>query len=188
MASFHLMRSIRHLPAFVKQGQLSFARSCIPAELFRPALILSDAKYNTMTSSVKDGFKRNLPQISSMPMIANQSRLASTVGDHVRLWQLERTIAASFIGLLPACIILENAIVDGLFGILLVMHSHWGLEALILDYARPAVVGTLLPKVLNFLLNLISAATLAGLLVLVYNGPGIGKSIKSAWAIGKEEK
>lgn len=63
---------------------------------------------------------------------------------------------------------------------------HRGLEAIILDYARPIVVGTLVPKVAFLMLNLLSAATLAGLLVLIYNGPGLTKVIKNGWAIGKD--
>lgn len=63
-----------------------------------------------------------------------------------------------------------------------------GLEAIILDYARPIIVGTLVPKVAFFMLNLLSAATLAGLLVLIYNGPGLAKIIKDGWAIGKDRQ
>jgi len=55
------------------------------------------------------------------------------------------------------------------------------LEAIILDYARPIVVGTLVPKVAFLMLNLLSAATLAGLLVLM-------KVIKNGWAIGKDKQ
>jgi len=62
------------------------------------------------------------------------------------------------------------------------------LEAIIIDYARPIVVGTLVPKVAFLMLNLLSAATLAGLLVLIYNGPGLTKVIKNGWAIGKDRQ
>jgi len=63
-----------------------------------------------------------------------------------------------------------------------------GLEAIILDYVRPIVVGTVVPKVAFLMLNLLSAATLAGLLVLIYNGPGLTKTIKHGWAIGKDRR
>lgn len=63
-----------------------------------------------------------------------------------------------------------------------------GLEAIIVDYARPIVVGTLFPKVAFLLLNVLSAATLAGLLVLIYNGPGLTKTIKSGWKIGQDRR
>lgn len=61
------------------------------------------------------------------------------------------------------------------------------MEALVVDYARPIIIGTFLPKVFHLLLNLCSIVTLAGLLILIYNGPGIARSIKDAWSIGKEE-
>lgn len=38
------------------------------------------------------------------------------------------------------------------------------------------------------MLNLLSIATLAGLFVLIYNGPGIVKIIKQGWAIGKAKE
>lgn len=47
------------------------------------------------------------------------------------------------------------------------------------------MVGTLVPKVAFFMLNIVSAATLAGLLLLIYNGPGLAKIIKQGWAIGQ---
>lgn len=61
------------------------------------------------------------------------------------------------------------------------------MEAIIVDYARPIVVGPIVPKVCFVVLYLLSALTLAGLLVLVYNGPGISKAIKQGWAIGKDK-
>lgn len=64
--------------------------------------------------------------------------------------------------------------------------SNRGLEAIITDYARPRVVGPLLPKLLHFSLIFLSAVTLCGLFLLINNGPGVSKAIKEAWAIGKE--
>ncbi|XP_035719265.1 succinate dehydrogenase [ubiquinone] cytochrome b small subunit, mitochondrial-like [Vespa mandarinia] len=124
----------------------------------------------------------------SLTLNGNQSRFASTDGNHVRLWVMEKIISAALPILLPASLLLENQVVDGILAILVVMHMHWGLEALIVDYARPIIIGTLLPKVFHVLLNLCSIITLAGLLVLIYNGPGIGKSIKDAWSIGKNKE
>ncbi|XP_057338372.1 succinate dehydrogenase [ubiquinone] cytochrome b small subunit, mitochondrial [Microplitis mediator] len=116
---------------------------------------------------------------------ASQIRSSST-GDHVRLWQLERIASAAFIVLFPACFLLQNAVVDLLFSTLLVVHTHWGLEALIVDYARPAIVGPILPKALMGLLYVISVATLAGLGALIYNGPGVSGSVKKIWEMGQK--
>ncbi|XP_074112216.1 succinate dehydrogenase, subunit D isoform X1 [Cotesia typhae] len=116
---------------------------------------------------------------------ASQIRSSST-HDHVRMWQLERIASAAFIVLFPACFILQNAFVDVLFSTLLVIHTHWGLEALIVDYARPAIVGPVLPKILMGTLYAISVATLAGLGALIYNGPGVSGSIKKIWEMGNK--
>ncbi|XP_043278687.1 succinate dehydrogenase [ubiquinone] cytochrome b small subunit, mitochondrial isoform X2 [Venturia canescens] len=115
-----------------------------------------------------------------------QCRASSTHGDHVRLWQIERIVSAAFIVLLPACIMLENSVVDALFATLVVMHAHWGLEAVVLDYIRPSIFGSILPKVAFGTLYLVSALTFVGLLALIYNGPGIGKTVKNLWSIGSE--
>ncbi|TGZ52445.1 Succinate dehydrogenase [ubiquinone] cytochrome b small subunit [Temnothorax longispinosus] len=127
-----------------------------------------------------------LPAQSTVSM--TQTRAASAQGDHVRLWVIERIVSASFLALIPAALIFENKFIDILLAAAIVMHTHWGLEAIVLDYARPIVVGTLVPKVAFLMLNLLSAATLAGLLVLIYNGPGLTKVIKNGWAIGKDRQ
>ncbi|KAL2722863.1 hypothetical protein V1478_009726 [Vespula squamosa] len=123
----------------------------------------------------------------SLILNGNQCRFANTGGNHVRLWVTEKIVSAALPILLPTSLLLENQIIDGILAVLVVMHMHWGLEAIVVDYARPIIVGTFLPKVFHLLLNLCSIVTLAGLLILIYNGPGIARSIKDAWSIGKEE-
>lgn len=59
------------------------------------------------------------------------------------------------------------------------------MEAVITDYARPIVVGPVLPKILHFTLLMISAVTLCGLFVLINDGPGVSRAVKDIWAIGK---
>lgn len=113
------------------------------------------------------------------------SRNASTSGDHVRLWVLERVVATALPFLIPAALITESSILEGIMSVLIVMHTHWGIEAMITDYARPNVVGPVLPKILHFSLLIASAVTLCGLFVLINNGPGVSRSVKDAWAIGK---
>ncbi|CAD1471261.1 unnamed protein product, partial [Heterotrigona itama] len=103
------------------------------------------------------------------------SRNASTSGDHVRLWVLERVVSTALPFLIPAALITENSILEGIMG----------LEAIITDYARPSVLGPVLPKILHFSLLIVSAVTLCGLFVLINNGPGVSRAVKDAWAIGK---
>ena len=61
------------------------------------------------------------------------------------------------------------------------------MEAIVVDYARPIILGKILPKIIHLILYVVTVSTLAGLLLLIHNGPGIGKTIKNFWAIGKEE-
>lgn len=63
------------------------------------------------------------------------------------------------------------------------MHAHWGLEAIVVDYVRPVLVGNAVPKVAHGLLILFSAATLAGLIYFIQNDIGIGQAVQKLWAI-----
>jgi hypothetical protein len=58
-----------------------------------------------------------------------------------------------------------------------------GLEACVVDYVRPIIVGNILPKLTLGLLYLISATTLGGLIYYNVNDIGIGKTIRKFWAI-----
>lgn len=139
-------------------------------------------------SSALTNTARTRPVIKSSVLFGlkpEQVRSASTHGDHVQLWLLERVIALSLPAVIPLAFVFEHPITDGILALLVVMHSHWGLEALIVDYARPLVVGNVLPKVMHVSLYAASAATLAGLLMLIYTGPGIARVCKDGWAIGK---
>ena len=98
----------------------------------------------------------------------------------------EKLVSSALPIIIPAALIMENAALDGIMSVLVVMHTHWGLEAIITDYARPIIVGTVLPKVLHLSLFILSAVTLCGLLVLINDGPGVSRAIKNFWAIGKK--
>lgn len=146
------------------------------------------ANFNTSSPNLVNNENRRL--LTKLPITTtfgngNQCRFASTDGDHVRLWLIERIVSAALPILLPASFMVESAAIDVAVAVLVVMHMHWGLEALIYDYARPIVVGPIVPKLCHLLLNLLSIMTLAGLLVLVYNGPGIAKVIKDGWVTNK---
>ncbi|XP_037897609.1 succinate dehydrogenase [ubiquinone] cytochrome b small subunit, mitochondrial-like [Glossina fuscipes] len=80
--------------------------------------------------------------------------------------------------LIPAAFLVPSQTLDDLMAVSLVIHSHWGIEATITDYVRPAIVGNVLPKVSHASLLLLSMATLGGLFYLIYNDIGIAKSVK----------
>ncbi|KAG8222011.1 hypothetical protein J437_LFUL002772 [Ladona fulva] len=74
-------------------------------------------------------------------------QLSAESHDHSKLWTVERVVAMNTLALVPAAFIFQSPFMDCLISLLLVMHSHWGLEAIIVDYMRPRVVGPVLPKV-----------------------------------------
>jgi len=58
---------------------------------------------------------------------------------------------------------------------------------MVVDYMRPSVVGTVLPKVAHIALIVISVATLGGLFYFIQNDVGLANGIKRFWAIkGKD--
>ena len=85
------------------------------------------------------------------------------------------------------------------------MHAHWlvaelffkdscltwlyfrGLEAVVTDYIRESIFGSVIPKAAHGLLLLFSAATLAGLCLIIYNDVGIAKTIRKIWAVKPKE-
>ncbi|XP_024869022.1 succinate dehydrogenase [ubiquinone] cytochrome b small subunit, mitochondrial-like [Temnothorax curvispinosus] len=188
VANINVFRKIRQLETLVKPGGL-LVRSCNPTQFPKSTSSLTNLSRSVIPDASnypKCRILSKLPAQSTVSM--TQTRAASAQGDHVRLWVIERIVSASFLALIPAALIFENKFIDILLAAAIVMHTHWGLEAIVLDYARPIVVGTLVPKVAFLMLNLLSAATLAGLLVLIYNGPGLTKVIKNGWAIGKDRQ
>lgn len=99
------------------------------------------------------------------------------------MWQAERILSIGMLGIVPIALIAPSAPADYLLAVSLVMHSHWGLEAIVTDYIRESVFGNVLPKAAHGLLLLFSAATLAGLCLMAYNGQGLGSSVRKIWAL-----
>lgn len=67
-----------------------------------------------------------LSQLPAQSMVSmTQIRAASTHGDHVRLWVIERIVSASFLGLIPAALLFENKFIDMLLAVAIVIHAHW---------------------------------------------------------------
>lgn len=107
----------------------------------------------------------------------------SASGNHVVLWQAERALSVGMLGLIPASFIISSQATDYLVSLALVMHFHWGLEAIVTDYVRESLFGKFVPKAAHGLLLLFSAATLAGLFTMAYKDQGLTKVVKKIWAI-----
>merc|ERR1711953_441444 len=86
-------------------------------------------------------------------------------GDHVKMWSAERLVSVVQI---PGLIV-------AFFCTVAVLHSHWGLEAIVVDYIRPSLFGgsTLIPNMAQSAVWLLSLATLAGLYYFNYTDVGI---------------
>lgn len=87
------------------------------------------------------------------------------------------------LAVVPLALIAPSQPVEYALAVSLVMHSHWGLEAVVTDYVRESIFGSVLPKAAHGLLLLFSAATLAGLCLMAYNDQGLGKTVRKVWAI-----
>lgn len=111
------------------------------------------------------------------------ARQSAAGGSHAGLWTIERFLSLALLGLLPAAIAFPSKSLDTLLAISLVMHSHWGLEAIVIDYVRPVIFGPFIPKIAPLFVVAFSAALLGGLLYLIYTDIGIGGSVRKFWAI-----
>jgi len=188
VANINIFRKVRQLETLVKPGGL-LVRSCNPTQFPKSTSSLTNLNRSVIPNASNYPKSRVLSKLSVQSTVSmTQTRAASAHGDHVRLWVIERMVSASFLSLIPAALLFDSKFIDILLAAAIVIHTHWGLEAIILDYARPIVVGTLVPKLAFLMLNLLSAATLAGLFVLIYNGPGLTKIVKHGWAIGKDRQ
>lgn len=99
------------------------------------------------------------------------------------LWQAERLLSLGMLGIVPIALVAPSQPIEYLVAVSLVVHSHWGLEAIVTDYVRESVFGNILPKAAHGLLLLFSAVTLAGLFLLAHNDQGLAKSVRKIWAL-----
>lgn len=103
--------------------------------------------------------------------------------DHSKLWTAEKVVSLVILGVLPAAILVPCRPLDTILAISLVMHSHWGIEALITDYVRESMFGTVVPKLTHGTMILISATVLGGLLYFIYADVGLGQAVRKLWTI-----
>jgi len=126
------------------------------------------------------GVSRTLPQLSFAT-----SSVRPSSGDHVKMWTAERAVSLAQV---PACIVpfmWTTPATDALFCTLAVLHSHWGIEALVVDYVRPVLFNgsTVIPNICIGLVWLLSAVTLGALYYFNYTDVGIVNAIKMLWKL-----
>lgn len=113
---------------------------------------------------------------------ATPVRRAAAGGNHTTLWTAEKALSFVLLGVLPAGLLYPSQATDAVVAVCVVMHLHWGLEAIVTDYVRPILFGHTVPKVCHALLLVVSAATLGGLFYFIHNDIGIANTIRKIWA------
>ncbi|XP_053685625.1 succinate dehydrogenase [ubiquinone] cytochrome b small subunit, mitochondrial [Sabethes cyaneus] len=113
---------------------------------------------------------------------ATPVRRAAAGGNHSTLWTAEKALSLALLGILPVGLLYPSQVTDAAIAVGVVMHMHWGLEAIVTDYVRPILVGHTVPKICHALLIVVSAATLGGLFYFIHNDIGIANTIRTIWA------
>uniref|UniRef100_A0A1B6D8P8 Succinate dehydrogenase [ubiquinone] cytochrome b small subunit n=1 Tax=Clastoptera arizonana TaxID=38151 RepID=A0A1B6D8P8_9HEMI len=102
-------------------------------------------------------------------------------GDHSKVWTAERFLAGGLLGIIPAALLVPSQPLDILMALSVVMHMHWGIEAIVVDYVRPSIFGNVIPKIGVLLVYALSIGTLAGLLNFIFNDVGLANGVRMFW-------
>jgi len=130
--------------------------------------------------SMTDGLKRDHSLVNYLP----SRGAASSTHNHSMLWSIERYLSASLLALIPGAFILPSLpMMDYALAMALCLHVHWGVEAIVVDYIRPALFGPLIPKMAILMVYLLSILSLGGLFYFNYTDVGITNAIRMAWKV-----
>jgi len=103
--------------------------------------------------------------------------------NYAKLWTIERGVAIALLPLVPAAFYFTSPAMDYLVAFTFTLHAHWGIEASVIDYLRPKVVGEPIAKLGMVLVYFLSAFTLGGLCYFNYTDVGIINAIKMFWKL-----
>uniref|UniRef100_A0A023FQU8 Succinate dehydrogenase [ubiquinone] cytochrome b small subunit n=1 Tax=Amblyomma cajennense TaxID=34607 RepID=A0A023FQU8_AMBCJ len=134
--------------------------------------------------------KKQMPLVSSMPQKLapykpqiTTVRLASADTNYVWIWKAERILAASMLAIVPGAFIFPNPVMDCLLAISATVHMHWGIETIVVDYVRPTLFGSVIPKIAVGGVYALSIAALTGLLYFNFTDVGLAKAIQLLWTL-----
>ena len=82
---------------------------------------------------------------------------------------------------MPVAFVVPIPAADYLIAAAVIVHVHWGLEAIVVDYIRPSIFGQVIPKASLLLLYVLSALSLGGLFYFNYTDVGLVQALKMAW-------
>lgn len=81
------------------------------------------------------------------------------------------------LAVVPLAFAVPNPYLDYALALSLIVHVHWGLEAIVVDYVRPKLFGPAIPKLAIGLTYLLSILSLAGLYYFNYTDVGLSQAI-----------
>ncbi|CAJ0931889.1 unnamed protein product, partial [Mesorhabditis belari] len=108
---------------------------------------------------------------------------ASKTQDFSTHFKYERIWAAGLLPVIPAAYFIHGPVMDAVLTIALSLHIHWGVQAVIADYARPFVIGAGLAKASRMTSYLLTALLIAGLLHFNTNDVGITKAFSMLFSL-----
>ncbi|XP_057668364.1 succinate dehydrogenase [ubiquinone] cytochrome b small subunit, mitochondrial-like [Diorhabda carinulata] len=123
--------------------------------------------------------------LTILPNIGPKRLMSS---NHAKLWPLEKIVNLLLLGVIPATFIAPNIVLNDLFAGLTCLHMNWGLEGVVLDYVRPIIFGSAIPKLAILLLYLISLSTFVSLIYYNHKDIGIGCTFRKFWEITDEDE
>ncbi|KAG9508550.1 Succinate dehydrogenase [ubiquinone] cytochrome b small subunit, mitochondrial, partial [Fragariocoptes setiger] len=97
---------------------------------------------------------------------------------HDKLWAYERYLSLGLLGAIPAAAVIHHPIMDYALALSLVVHVHWGVEAIVTDYIRPSIFGPTIPKLSIALVYILSSLALGGLFMFNYTDIGLSQATR----------
>lgn len=93
---------------------------------------------------------------------------------------MEKVVSLGLLAVIPAAFLCPNGALDYALALSLIVHVHWGFEAIVVDYVRPSLFGPTVPKIALASVYLISMLALAGLFYLNYSDVGLTTALRMA--------
>lgn len=173
MATIGLLRAFRGNGCLFMKNSLLHQR--LPANL-QNSLITKHFSLTPVASSnaVIEFFRARNFRAKRGPFRPEEKR-----GDHAMMasthWKIERLLAISMLGVMPACLFVQGPIMDTLLSITVLLHGFWGVDGVLTDYLEKFVPW------IHYPWYLITIAGLAGLFYFNYNDVGVCEAIRMVW-------
>jgi len=103
-------------------------------------------------------------------------------------WNAERLMSIASLAVIPPAFFLNHPLTDSLMALIFVIHTHWGFEAIALDYTcRNLIMNKPVPELLGKLaiafVYLLSILTLAACIKFNMTDVGLTKAVLMLWTL-----